>query len=252
MKRVKKLIVGNWKMYPERLEDAKKIVAEVKRATKNIKHTNVVLCPPHVYTPIFSGIKKGLLSLGAQNINSESSGSLTGEVSVSQIAQFNVKYVIVGHSERRKMGETDEMINKKVKAVLSYGMTAIVCIGESSRDHDGSYLGFIRQQLLSSLKDIEKKNLDQVVVAYEPIWAVGAKEAMSARDLLETSIFIRKVLSDIFGDFARGVSVLYGGSVDRVNADSLVRDGEVSGLLIGRQSLNPKDFIEIIKLVDNI
>lgn len=239
-------------MYPERLEDARKIVADVKRVIPKIKNTKVVICPPFVYLPIFSGIKKGALALGAQNTNSEVSGSMTGEVSVSQISQFNVQYVIVGHSERRKMGETDEMVNKKVKAILNHGMTAIICIGESTRDHDGSYLNFIKQQLFSALKDVEKKNISYVVVAYEPIWAIGAKEAMTPRDLHEMSIFIRKILSDMFGDFARGVSVLYGGSVDRVNADSLVRDGEVSGLLIGRQSLSPKDFVEIIKLVDSI
>lgn len=252
MAKTKKLIVANWKMYPERLEDAKKIVADVKRVMQKVRKTNVVLCPPHIYLPIFSGIKKGSLSLGAQNTNDLNAGSLTGEVSVSQIKQFNTKYVIAGHSERRKMGETDEQINKKIRSIIQYGMIAIFCVGEAGRDHNGDYLDFIRDQIMSGLRGVEKKDLSQVVVAYEPVWAIGAKEAMQPRDIHEMSIFIKKVLRDMFGDYAESVSILYGGSVDKVNADSIVRDGDVSGLLIGRQSLASKDFVEIIKLVDSI
>ncbi len=250
-KKQKKLIVGNWKMFPERLDEAKKIVNEVKKVSKKIKRTNVVLCPPHIYIPIFSGLKSPI-KLGAQDTNAERAGSLTGEVSVSQIEQFNVGYVIVGHSERRKMGESDEEINKKIRSVVDYGMTAIICVGEAVRDHNGEYLNFIKNQIYSGLKNIDKKNLSQVVVAYEPIWAVGAKEAMSPRDVHEMSLFIKKVLKDMFGDYSSLVSVLYGGAVDRVNAETLVRDGDVAGLLIGRQSLVAKDFVEIIKIVDSI
>jgi triosephosphate isomerase len=252
MKKQKKLIVGNWKMFPERLDAARKIVTEVKRGILKVKKSNVVLCVPHVYLSVFSGISKGSLSLGAQNTNDLNSGSLTGEVSVSQIKQFNTKYVIAGHSERRKMGETDEQINKKVRSIIQYGMTVIFCVGESGRDHNGDYLDFIRDQIMSGLRGVEKKDLSQVVVAYEPVWAIGAKEAMQPRDIHEMSIFIKKVLRDMFGDYAESVSILYGGSVDKVNADSIVRDGGVSGLLIGRQSLVSKDFVEIIKLVDSI
>lgn len=252
MKKIKKLVIGNWKMYPESIDEAKRIFAEVKRVSSKIKRTNIVVCPPHVFISTFVGKTKPPFFLGAQNTNSESSGSLTGEVSVSQLAHLGVEYVIVGHSERRKMGETDEIVNKKAKAVLNYGMKAIVCVGESIRDNNGDYLSFIKQQILSSLSDIPKKFTDNLLIAYEPVWAIGAKEAQTPRDLLETSIFIRKILNDLFGDFASNISILYGGSVDRVNADSLVREGGVSGLLIGRQSLNSKDFVEIIKLVDNI
>ena len=150
------------------------------------------------------------------------------------------------------MGETDEIVNKKVKAVVGEGMKAIVCIGESVRDKNGDYLNFIKQQILFSLRDVSRKLLDQVVIAYEPIWAIGAKEAISPIDLLETSIFIKKVLKDSFGVYADGIRIIYGGDADRVNSDRLVREGGVSGLLIGRESLKAKDFVEIIKLVDSI
>lgn len=252
MKKAKKLIVGNWKMYPERLEDAKKIVGDVKRVMPKLRKTSVVVCPPHIYIPVFSGIKKGSLYLGAQDINPEKTGSLTGEVSVSQVEQFNVDYVIVGHSERRKMGENDELINKKIKAVIDYGMTAILCVGEESRDRDGNYLDFVRRQIHSALKNLEKKHLTQLVVAYEPVWAIGAKEAMQPRDIHEMAIYIKKVLQDAFGDMSLQVLVLYGGSADKFNAESIIKDGGVSGLLVGRQSLASKDFVEMIKIVDNI
>lgn len=252
MKRMKKLVVGNWKMNPTSIEEARKIAGDVKRAMRGVTKTQVVLCPPFVYLSLLSGVPKGSLFLGAQNANHETLGPFTGEVSYSELYQFGVRYVILGHSERRKMGENDELINKKVKSVVGSGMTAIVCIGESTRDGNGDYFNFIKQQIISDLKDVSKKSLDRVVIAYEPIWAVGAKEAMSPADLLETSIYIKKVLKDTFGIMSDGMRILYGGAVDRANCDRLVHDGNVSGLLIGRQSQIPKDFIEIIKLIDAI
>ncbi len=252
MKKQKKLVVANWKMNPPSLEEARNLAKDVKRVAKNLKRTNVCIAPPFVYLHSLSTLLKNEIALGAQTAHSETLGAFTGEVSYSELPQFNVRYVIVGHSERRKMGETDEIINKKIKSVVNDGMNAILCVGESSRDSSGEYYNFIKHQIVSGLKDVSKKAVDNVVIAYEPIWAVGAKEAMHPRDLHEMSIFIRKVLKDMYGVFADYVRVLYGGSVDRVNADSLVRDGNVSGLLIGRESLRSRDFIEILKLVDSI
>ncbi|KND48029.1 MAG: triose-phosphate isomerase [Parcubacteria bacterium C7867-006] len=250
MKKVKKLVVGNWKMNPVSLEEARKIVGTVKRNMKNIKRTEVVFCPPFVYLSPLSKAMKGSLSLGAQDANSETAGPFTGEVGHLQLPQFGVKYVIVGHSERRNMGETDEIVNKKVQSVTSLGMTAIVCVGESSRDANGEYLDFVKQQILKALKDVPKKSFENIVIAYEPIWAIGAKQAMTSLDLHEMSIFIKKVLKDSYSIASDGVRIIYGGSVDRVNASSLVKEGNVSGLLVGRQSLESKDFVEIINLVD--
>jgi len=251
MKKVKKLVIGNWKMNPENQEDAKKIGREVKRGVLNIKKTNVVVCPPFIYLTLLSNLPKGSLFLGAQNTNSEDRGSFTGEVSPTQLYDSGVRFIIIGHSERRKMGENDELINRKVRAVVGGGMTAIVCIGESNRDDGGEYYSFIKHQILSALKDVPKKLLGQVVIAYEPIWAIGAKESMSPSDLLETSIYIRKVLKDAFAIAGDSIQIIYGGSVDRTNADRLVKEGNVNGLLVGRESLKPKDFLEIIKLVDS-
>ncbi len=252
MKKVKKLIVGNWKMNPVDGEEAREIVKGVKRAAANLKKSQVVVCPPFVYLSLFNKTKGSNFFLGAQNAHHELSGSFTGEVSYSELYQFGVRFVILGHSERRKMGETDELINKKVKSVVNSGMSAILCVGEPNRDHNGDYFEFIKNQILECLRDVPKKLFGQVVIAYEPIWAIGAENAMNPRELHEMSIFIRKVLRDTFGVYAEDTKILYGGSVDRVNADGLIKEGNVSGLLIGRESLKPKAFVEIMKLVDGI
>ncbi len=252
MKKVKKLIVGNWKMNPVDVDEARRIASSVKRVMARVTKTNVVLCVPFVYIPVLSKIPSKSLFLGAQNANFETLGSLTGEVSYSQLYQFGVRFVIVGHSERRKMGETNEVVNRKLRSVVGEGMTAIICVGESSRDSNGEFYDFIKQQILSSLKDVPKKLLGQVVIAYEPLWAIGAQDAMNPTELHEMSIYIKKVLRDFYGMAADSIRVIYGGAVDNVNADRLIREGNVSGFLIGRESLKVSNFIEIIKLADTV
>ena len=215
-------------MNPQSLEEARDLASSVKRAIARIKKTQVVLCPPFVYLSPLSGKVGGGFFLGAQDANSLALGSYTGEVSYSQLYQFGVRFVILGHSERRNPstgeGETDELINKKIKSVIFGGMTAIVCVGEAVRDQSGEYFGFIKNQITSALKDVSKKSADRLVI----------------------------VLKDLYGVFSADVRVLYGGDADRVNADSLVRDGNVSGLLVGRESLRAQDFIEMIKLIEEI
>jgi len=256
MKKQKKLVVGNWKMNPQSLEEAKKIAVTVKKSMSGVRKTDVVLCPPFVYLSPVSSFVGGSLFLGAQNTNYEALGSFTGEISFVELSQLGVGFVIVGHSERRNppndAGESDELINKKIRAVIGGGMIPILCVGEKVRDSNGDFYNFIKQQINSALKDVSKKLLNRVVIAYEPIWAVGAPKAIGPGDLHEMSIFIKKVLKDSFGIFSEGVKILYGGDADKVNADVLVRDGNVSGLLVGRESLRAKDFVEIIKLVDSV
>lgn len=252
MARQKKLIVGNWKMNPQSFAEAKKLAGDVKKGVLGIKKTEVVLCSPYVYLPLLSTFRSQTVLIGSQDAFYEPLGSFTGEVSYSQLLDFKVSYVILGHSERRARGETDEMVNKKVFRVVGEGMTAIICIGENQRDHEGEYLAVIKNQLLTALKDVSKKSLDNVVIAYEPIWAVGAKYAMTPQDIHETVLFIRKVLKDAFDVFADDLRILYGGSVDAINAKEIVREGTVSGLLIGRASLKAKDFVQIVKEVEGI
>jgi triosephosphate isomerase len=250
MKRPKKLVVGNWKMNPTTLEEARHIANSTKRSSLGVKKTQIVLCPPFIYLSSLSKLPNIKILLGAQNAFAEPMGSFTGEVSFSQLHQFKVSFVIIGHSERRIMGETDEMINKKVLSVVNEGMTAVLCIGEKVHDNNGEYLEFIKNQIMSGLKDVSKKLLDHIVIAYEPIWAIGAKEAMSPQDVHEMSIFIKKVLRDMFGTISDSVRILYGGAVNNFNCEDIIKGNYVQGFLVGRESLKPKNFIEIIKIVD--
>jgi len=250
MKKIKKLVVGNWKMNPTSLSEAKTIATTVKRGLRNIKKTQVVLCPPYVYLSGLSHMPTTILFLGAQNAFHEPSGSYTGEISFSQLHQFKTGFVIIGHSERRAVGETDEVINKKVRSVIDEGMTAILCVGEKIHDVHGDYLALVRQQIITGLRDVSKKMLDHVVIAYEPVWAIGAKDAMAPADVHEMSIYIKKVLKDIFGVLADSIRVIYGGAVTEFNAKDIIADGFLHGFLVGRDSLKPKSFLEIIKVVE--
>ncbi len=164
-----------------------------------------------------------------------------------------VEYVIVGHSEMRSLGDSDEMVSKRLKAVLDAGMMAILCVGEKVRDESGSHFDFVREQMKKSLANITKSRSSGVIVAYEPIWAIGAKEAMKPEDVCEMTIFVRKIFSDIFGnDTAQKVRVLYGGSVKFENAADIIKIGQVDGLLVGRESVNVAGFVDLLKAVDEV
>jgi triosephosphate isomerase len=252
MKKIKKLVVGNWKMNPKTVVEAKKIAVDLKSAMRGVKNVEVVMCPPFVYLPILSQTVSTTLLLGAQNAFSEPLGAHTGEVSFAQLLQFKVGFVIIGHSERRAMGETDEMLNKKVLAVTNEGMTAILCVGEKIRDKQGDYFATVREQIVADLKNFSKKSLDHLVIAYEPVWTIGGREAMQTREIHEMFIFIKKVLREIFGTLGDSARIIYGGSVFPENAGEIIRDGFVQGLLVGRDSVNSKNFAEIIKAVESV
>jgi len=250
----KKIIVGNWKMNPTTLDEAKRIFKSTKTTASKLKNVNVVACPPFVYTGVLSKSKsESLLALGAQNVYFETQGSFTGEVSPIMLKDLGVKYVIVGHSETRTRGETDENVSKKIQVLLDNGIKPILCIGEKERNEDGSHLDYVKDQIKNSLNNVNKKNINDLLVAYEPIWAIGAKEAMDAPSIYEMSLFIKKVLSDIYGqESAIATPILYGGSVNFRNASEIFVTGKVDGLLVGRESVNPPGFVELLKVVDAI
>lgn len=249
----KKLIIGNWKMNPQSVAEARKIVTAIAAKVEQFKKVSVVIAPPALYLESLSKLKK--ITLAAQNLFWEESGAYTGEHSGAMLAKSGAKYVIVGHSERRAMGETSNMANKKIKAALKAGLKPILCIGESSRDEKGEYHTVIKTELTASLAGLKKANLKNCIIAYEPIWAIGknaTREATPAESL-EMSIFIKKVLSDIFGaDAAKSVQLLYGGSVNTKNAEAFLADGGVDGVLVGRESLNPLKFIQIIYSAEHL
>ncbi len=252
----KQLIIGNWKMNPRTVLEAQKLFDDIKKEVAVFQGTDVAVCPPFVFLSGLSALNSGKeISLGAQNVSSEEEGACTGEISVGMLKTLSVKFAIIGHSERRAMGETDEMVSKKVVAAVKAGLTAVLCVGERERDHESAFLQILKEQIIASLSGISERQLKNVVIAYEPVWAIGAKAkgVVEPEALLETIIFIRKVLSDLYSQkTAHAMKILYGGSVDEKNAGSFLKEGGANGLLVGRASLNAKKFVEILKIADNI
>lgn len=248
---MKKIIVGNWKMNPGSAKEAVVLAGAVKKAASRFSDVTTVLCPPYVYLPLIAS--KSKVQFGAQDVFYEEKGSYTGEVSASQIASVGGSYVIIGHSERRKMGETDGVIAKKVLKALANNLTPIVCIGEEVHDADGNYLDIVRSQLLAALALVKKTEVWKVIIAYEPVWAIGAQDPMSAYDLHQMSLYLRKVLNEEFGkSAASGVPILYGGAADVTNAAEIISKGDVNGLLVGRESLSAERFVAMLKVVNAI
>jgi triosephosphate isomerase (TIM) len=248
-----KIIVGNWKMNPTSLKTALTTFKEINTGLSKTKKVTAVICPPFIYTTSIAGFKNKKASLGAQNVFPEIKGSFTGEVSIDMLKDAGVSYIILGHSERRKLGESNELVNKKVLLALKNGITPILCVGEATRDEEGHYLALIKGQIEKSLAGVNKSELQEIIIAYEPVWAIGATEAMNARDVHEMTIFIKKTLVDLYRiKGPTGVPILYGGAVDPTNAQAILTDGDADGLLIGRQSLEPTSFLEIISIAQNL
>lgn len=250
-----KLIIGNWKMNPESLKNAKGIFLGVKKEALASKHVTTVLCPPVIYlSELRKMIKSGKLLFGAQDAYFEKSGAFTGQISQTMCKDSGASYLIIGHSERRAMGETDEVVNKKVKAALALGLTVVLCVGEKQRDEHGFYLSAVQEQLILGLKGVQKKDSVRIVIAYEPIWAIGKDSARAAEpeDIEQMMLYIRKVLSAVFAKSGERVRAVYGGSVEVKNTFSLLSIPHVDGLLVGRESLHTKNFSEIIRIAGTI
>ena len=247
-----KIVVANWKMNPENISQAKKLFSKISRSANTLKRTKVVIAPPYLFISNLK-VKGKKVSLGAQDSFWGKTGASTGEISSTMLKNSGVTSVILGHSERRALGETDIMVSKKVLDVLREKLTPVVCIGEKERDEHGNYLSFLSEQIKKSLAGVSRRDISQVIIAYEPIWAIGktAENAMNPHKLHEMVIFIYKTLTTLFGrELASKVVIIYGGSVESSNADDLIRNGNVKGFLVGHASLNPKGFEEILKAVD--
>ncbi len=252
-----KIIVGNWKMFPETLKEAEVIVRAVKKEAVRATKTRVVVCPPHVFlSPVKKIAAKSRLLVGAQNSFWEEKGARTGEISPSQVRSVGASYVILGHSERRALGEDDATAAKKVALAAKQGLTVVLCVGERERTgEEGGHYRIVRDQLLASLAGVPAKAASSLVIAYEPVWAIGtqAKRAATPEDFREIAILVRKNLTDIFGKKAAfAIPVLYGGSVDEHNAGGFITGGGADGLLIGRVSLDPLQFNAIIRLANTL
>ena len=249
----KKIVAGNWKMN-KTLDEAKALLSEVVNMVKDevTGDVIVVLCPPSLYLTtsrqyIPSG---GRIRLGAQNCHEKNEGAYTGEASAAMLKSVGVEYVILGHSERRQyFGETNAVLAEKVNIVLENGLTPIFCCGES-RDlrENGDYTGFVKDQITDSLFHLSEEAFTKVVIAYEPIWAIGTGLTASAAQAQDMHFEMRRHIADQYGDaVAQDVSILYGGSANEKNAADLFAQPDVDGGLIGGASLKSRDFTNVIK-----
>jgi len=242
------LIVGNWKTYVRTREKAKKLLAVAKRLAVGRK-ISIVIAPPAPYLGLLAG-SRGNVALASQDISDTLDTIETGEITAPLLKELGVKYAIIGHSERRARGESDERINQKLKRALVHGITPILCVGERERDAEAHYLSFVRGQLTSAFKGLSAKESLEVVVAYEPVWAIGKtdQDAIQSHDLNEMVLYIRKILGDFIpGKGASKVKIIYGGSVEPENARALAGGGGVDGFLPGHASVDPAMFAGIVK-----
>ncbi len=243
------LVIGNWKMHPQSEAMAKRLALDVKKALARLDGVEVVIAPPSIFLPIVHEARSSAraFKMGAQNVHHETLGAFTGEVSIPMLKSFDIAYIIIGHSERRKAGETDLEVNTKLTAVIKAGLTAVVCVGETKRDHGAQYLGDIERQIREAVKGLSRAKLGNLVIAYEPIWAIGTGNNATPDDVHEMKLFIEKTLTDLYGrNYAQKVRVLYGGSVNAKNATEILVNGMVDGFLVGGASLNAKDFSGIV------
>lgn len=242
-------------MNPKTLAEAKRLFDSVKMGIKNIKNTEVVICPPYTQFSIFNLQLSKNLKLGAQDVFWENSGAYTGEISPLMLKDAGVQYVIIGHSERRRnLNETDKMVSKKLKAVLDAGLKPILCVGSETRDQKKEFKE-VKIQLERAFSGIKKPISKNLIITYEPVWAIsttkGSKIA-TPKEAKEGADFIRKILIKLFNEnLARGIRIIYGGSMDSKNIRGFIKETRIDGALIGVASLDSQEFVRAVKNASN-
>lgn len=239
-------------MNPATLAEAKKRFLHIRKSAQNYRNLDVVVCPPSPFiAPLAELGQKSRLKvgIGAQDISIfEAGSSKTGEVSVEMVNSSGANYIIIGHSERRALGDNGQTVSLKIREALKTKMNIIICVGEKERDADGGYLEVIKAQLSDALVNVGRSQFHQVIIAYEPVWAIGRKDnvAITSYDLHQMVVYIKKYLRESFGDTISSMTkILYGGSVTAENAEDIIWNGEVDGLLIGRASYEGGSFSDI-------
>ena len=238
------IIAGNWKMNTT-LQDAKTLVADMKTRLEAIGGIETVICPPFISLAAIGEMLQGSsIGLGAQNMHPEEQGAYTGEISPGMLASL-CQFVILGHSERRQLfGETDDFINQKVKSALKVGLKPIFCVGEQLQEReDGRAEAVVETQLRGGLSEIDSPG--SLVVAYEPVWAIGTGKAATPDVAQDMMAHVRSVLASLYGADASNISLLYGGSVNPGNTVDYMREQDINGALVGGAALNADSFVEI-------
>lgn len=244
----KPIIAGNWKMNKTSKEAAQFII-EFRDKVKDAK-CEVVICPTFTsLAQVITLVENTDIKVGAQNMYYEESGAYTGEVSPTMLRELGVKYVILGHSERRQyFKEDDEVINKKVKAAFIYDLIPILCVGETLEEREaGKTFDIIKNQLTQDLQSIDADSVSNMVIAYEPIWAIGTGKTATAKDANDVIAFIRKTVTELCGvDAGNNIRIQYGGSVKPTTIKEQMAQSDIDGALVGGASLNPDDFAQIV------
>ena len=241
-------------MNPLSLMEAEKLFEKVSKNISRIKNTEIIICPPFSYLEKLRKLSR-TIKLGAQDAFWGETGAFTGEISGEMLYGLGVRYVILGHSERRTLGENNETINKKIKSSLASGLRPILCVGENLRDENHGYFNLVKTQLEECLVGVSRNLVSKIIIAYEPIWAISStadRRDATPEDSKEMAIFIRKILSDKFGGESAKIKIIYGGSANEKDAESFLRNGGVDGLLPGRASLNAEKFLQIVKIAEKI
>jgi len=250
----KNIVAGNWKMNMD-YEQGVSLFSEIVNMVKDEVRGNqeVVVCSPFIHLPALAKLSAPVanVAISAQNIHQAESGAFTGEISASQVKSTGASYVILGHSERRAyFGETDELLAEKVDAALKHDLKPIFCIGETKEEREsGSFFDIINTQLSKGLFHLSPEQFKSVVLAYEPVWAIGTGLTASPEQAQEVHAFIRKTVAEKYGDaVADDTTILYGGSANPSNAQSLFSQPDIDGGLIGGASLKSRDFLQIISV----
>ena len=240
-------------MLPATAQEAKKLFDATKKAANTLKNVDVVVVPPSIFLRDISVSYRGKkVAFGLQDVHWEKMGAYTGSISLMQGLDAHASYALVGHSERRAAGETNDETRKKVAAALAAKVTPILCVGEKTRSSNGEHFDFIKEELQAGFKDVDASRISKVIVAYEPIWAIGKETTMSPREMHEMTIFIHKVIAGMHGNGALSIKILYGGAVTEANAVPMVTEGNVYGLLVGHVSTEAKRFGELLAAVNKI
>ncbi len=245
----KMIIAGNWKMYKTNTE-ALQLANQVNIKTKDIRNTGIIMCPPHTaLAAVAEVVKDSSIAVGGQNMCVEKEGAFTGAISAGMIKNTGAIYVILGHSERRQyFGETDELVNRKIKTALEFGLKPIVCVGETLEQREGNITaGIVTKQLRSAFTDLIPEQIDHLIVAYEPIWAIGTGKTATPEQAQEVHSVIRGAVKEWFGAAtADNLVIQYGGSVKPENAESLLSQPDIDGALVGGACLKADSFSAII------
>ncbi len=247
---MRSIVIANWKMNPATWAEAKRLFEATRKAADAAKSLTIIVAPPSIYLRDLARSYKGRrVAFAVQSTHYEQIGSHTGEISAAQARDSKAAFAIVGHAERRAAGETNEDAGRKVAAALAEKLTPILCVGEKTRSQGGEYFNFVREQVLAGLSQVPEQKISKILLAYEPVWAIGATKPMTPADMHEMAIFIRKTVVEKFGQHAMNVKILYGGSIDENSAEDMLKNGDVDGLLVGRASTDARKFSALLSAV---